>query len=386
MHGRKARAQTTQGYRLSEESRDGREAARPILSERQASLIGALLAVLGPLSMSLYTPALPAIVDSLGTTPSAVKMTLALYFGGFACGQLLVGPLADSYGRKPVAMAFLGLYILASLACLAAPGVEMLIALRLVQGIGASSGLAVSRAIVRDLYTGRQSSRVLNLIGTIVAMGPAVAPTVGSLILAAFGWRATFLFMALVGLAALSVAALVMRETLGPDRRAFRPLAILNGYGEVISSPRFLLPAMVTSSMIGMIYAQSTFLPFILMGEAGLTPTQFGFAMILQTGSFVLSSMVFRRLMGRLPGATLLGAGILMMLAGSIGTATLPLAEISLLRVMLPVSVFVAGVAFMMPYAQTAVLAPFPRLAGSASALMGFLQMGNGLLISTAGA
>ncbi|MCB1756885.1 MAG: MFS transporter, partial [Gammaproteobacteria bacterium] len=162
------------------------------MSARRVSLLGALLVAIGPISMALYTPAMPAIVEAFGSTESAVKMTLVLYFGGFACSQLVAGPLSDALGRKPVIFLFMAIYLLGSLLAMLAPTVDTLMVARFVQGVGASVGVAISRAVVRDLFTGDDSSRIMNLIGIILALGPAISPTLGGLLMEAFGWRSTF--------------------------------------------------------------------------------------------------------------------------------------------------------------------------------------------------
>ena len=159
------------------------------------------MTAIGPVSMAIYTPAMPEIVRALGTSEAMVKLTLTLYFGGFAAGQLVAGPLSDALGRRAVTFGFMGVYCLASLAGLMAQDVGMLMAARFVQGVGASAGIAISRALVRDLFQGERSARIMNLIGIILAAGPAVAPTVGGLLLVAAGWRSVFVAMVGFGLA-----------------------------------------------------------------------------------------------------------------------------------------------------------------------------------------
>ena len=124
-------------------------APEPVMTERRVALLGALLVAIGPVSMALYTPAMPEIVRAFGTTEAAVKLTLSLYFAGFALAQLFCGPLSDGFGRRPVTIAFMGIYLAASLVCLFSPGIEVLIAARFMQGVGAAAGIAISRAIVR---------------------------------------------------------------------------------------------------------------------------------------------------------------------------------------------------------------------------------------------
>src|SRR5690606_27992445 len=137
----------------------------PLMSERRVSIIGGLIVAIGPISLALFTPAMPEIAHAFGTSEGAVKLTLSLYFAGFAFAQLFCGPLSDGFGRKPVTFAFMAIYLVASLIALLAPSIEVLIAARFLQGVGAAVGVAISRAIVRDLFTHERSARIMNLIG-----------------------------------------------------------------------------------------------------------------------------------------------------------------------------------------------------------------------------
>ncbi len=358
----------------------------PVMSERRVSVIGALLAAIGPISMALYTPAMTEIVQVFHTTPSLVKLTLTLYFGGFACAQLIAGPLSDALGRRPVTFVFMAIYCAASLVALVAPGVHVLMAARFVQGVGASAGIAISRAIVRDLFEGERSSRIMNLIGIILAVGPALAPTIGGLVLTLADWRAIFVLMVGFGLGIVLVTAFFLRETVVPDRARLSLRALGGAYGEVLGNRHFLTTAGIIASGVGAIYAQATFLPFILMDRVGLSPAHFGLGMLFQTGNYLLGSFVARSLMRRMSAYRLVGPGLCFVAAGSLGSTLLLFWEPSFLRVMVPVGIYAFGLPFLMPAMTTAALAPFPRIAGSAASMMGFMQMGSGLLVGSLGA
>ncbi len=358
----------------------------PLMSERRVSLIGALLTAIGPISMALYTPAMTQIVEAFDTTPPLVKLTLTLYFGGFACAQLVAGPLSDALGRRPVTFTFIAIYCAASVAALFAPNVEVLMLARFVQGVGASAGVAISRAIVRDLFHGERSSRIMNLIGIILAVGPALAPTIGGLVLSVAGWRAIFLVMVALGASVALVTAFGLRETVVPDRSRLRFGALASAYGEVLGNRHFLTAAGVIATAVGALYAQATFLPFILMGQVGLTPAQFGVGMLFQSGSYLIGSLAMRALIGRVSAYALIGPGLGFVAAGSLGSTLLHVWEPSFLRVMVPVAIYAFGLAFLMPALTTAALAPFTRIAGAAAAMMGFMQMGSGLLVGSLGA
>jgi len=360
--------------------------AIPLMSERRVSLLGALLVAVGPVSMALYTPAMTEIVSAFGTTESAVKLTLTLYFGGFAFAQLIAGPLSDVLGRRPVTIAFMAIYCLGSLLALLAPNIGTLILARFIQGAGASVGVATSRALVRDLFTSDQSSRIMNLIGIVLALGPALAPTLGGLVLLVFGWRALFVVMLLIGLGVIATIYFCLSETVIPDRKRLNFRGVGSSYLTVLGSAHFLTATGVIAGALGAIYAQATFLPFILMNDLGFTPQQFGLAMLTQSGSFFVASLAARSIMAHARADRLVAPGLLLILAGSIGTFTLILWPPSFLHVMIPVATYAFGIAFVMPAMSTAALAPFTKTAGAAAALMGFFQMGAGLLVGSMGA
>ncbi|MBB6465300.1 DHA1 family bicyclomycin/chloramphenicol resistance-like MFS transporter [Aminobacter lissarensis] len=352
-----------------------------VMSERRVTIVGAVLAGLGPASLSLFTPAMPEIVHAFGTTEEAVKMTLGLYFAGFALTQLVCGPLSDGYGRKPVALAFLGIYLLGSLGALVAPSIEVLILSRLLQGAGAAVGLSLSRAIVRDLFAHEQSARILNLITLILALAPAIAPTVGGLVMQVAGWHAIFSIMFVMGVASLVTVRFALVETVERDPSRVRPKFVIETYGKLLSSGYFLFSSLVIAGTLGAYYTQATVLPFILMDRLGLTPAQFGLAMLFQSASFISGALVMRSLMPRYGAYRLVPVGLAVSGAGAAAMAIfLGLYEPTFVSVMLPMAMFVFGNAFVMPAMSVATVATFPDNAGAAASLSGFLQMGSGLL------
>ncbi|MDI7923674.1 multidrug effflux MFS transporter [Ferirhizobium litorale] len=349
------------------------------MSEHRTSLIGALLAALGPISMAMYTPAMPELVRAFGTTDPAIKMSLSLYFAGFAVAQLLSGPMSDAFGRRKASITFLSIYLAGSFVAAYAPTIEWLLAGRLVQGIGASVGITVARAIVRDQFVGDQASRIMNMIGIMLAVGPAMAPTLGGLALAAFGWQSVFFLMVGFGMLACSVSVVFLKETSVPDRRRARPGFLASAYAALARDGRFLSASLVIGGSVGALYTQSTMLPFILIDEVGLTPTQFGMGMLMQSGSYFFGSVFLRFVAPRLSGENCVRIGLLLIGAGAVMVAvSAHLIEPSFLSIMLPVAIATMGIAFVTPHMTTAGLFPFPHIAGSASALMGFIQMGSG--------
>jgi DHA1 family bicyclomycin/chloramphenicol resistance-like MFS transporter len=351
------------------------------MTERRTTLIGALMTALGPVSMALYTPAMPTLVRAFETSDATIKLTLSLYFGGFAFAQLVAGPLADAFGRRAATILFLTIYLAGSVIAAFAPSVEWLLAGRLIQGIGASVGVTVSRAIVRDQFVGNEAARIMNMIGIMLAVAPATAPTLGGLALAAFGWTSVFFLMVGFGIVACLVAILFLRETVVPDPRRAAPGPLLQAYLELARDARFVSAAFVMGGAIGALYAQATMLPFILIGEAGLTPTQFGLSMIMQSGSYFLGSIALRHFSRRREGLAAVKVGLVFIgLGAAMMTGSSFFLHPSFWTIMVPVAIYTIGIAFVGPQMTTAGMFPFPHIAGSASALMGFIQMGFGLL------
>lgn len=360
----------------------------PLMSERRVSLIGAMLVGIGPISMAVYTPAMTEIVHAFGTTQAAVKMTLSLYFAGFAIAQLVCGPLSDAFGRRPVVLSFMGVYAVGSLIALVSPNIELLILARFLQGIGAAVGVAVSRALVRDLFTHEQSARIMNLIGVILSIGPAVAPTLGGLTMELAGWHAIFLLMLGFGFLICIVVKYAMVETV-PQRDPSRagPRGLIAAYSTLFRSRYFVGAAIIMAGTSGALYTQATILPFVLMQRVGLTPTQFGIGMLVQSGCFFLGTISVHFLMKRMKSAQLVPVGLTFIAIGSLlMLVILNTMPPTFLRVMLPSATFAYGIAFVMPSMMTASMAPFPHMAGSASALSGFTQMSAGLVGGTAAA
>ena len=356
-------------------------AAAPVMSERRVSLIGALLVAIGPVSMALFTPAMPQITHDFATTESMVKMTVSLYFAGFVLAQLVCGPLSDGFGRKPVIMAFMAIYLVASVIALVSPNIEMLIAARFLQGIGGSVGVAIARAVVRDLYVGETSSRIMNLIGLILGIGPAFAPTLGGITMELFGWHAIFVLMVAFGVAVMLICRYALKETVARDLSRIRPRALAASYGRLFSSGYFMACGLVMAGGIGAFYTLAVVMPFIMMNRIGLSPTAFGFSMLMQSGAFFAGSLTVRQTIRRFGAYRLLPFGVAIVVVGSLALAVLlRVHEPTFAFVMIPVMLYAYGGAFIMPAMSTASLAPFPHMAGAAGALAGFLQMGGGLV------
>ena len=354
------------------------------MSESRTSLIGGCLVAIGPISLALYTPAMPTLVAEFGTSEALVKLSLALYFAGFAFTQLVCGPVSDAYGRRVTTIAFMVIYLAGSILAVFAPTIGVLIAARLLQGIGASVGVATARAIVRDQFTGETSSRIMNTIGIILAIGPAVSPTIGGLMLDLSGWHSLFLLMAGFGVAVIGVTIAFMQETIIPDPTRIRPKNIAAAYRQLAGDRHFLATSLTVAGSVGALYTLATVLPFVLIDVAGLSPTEYGIGMLAQSGSFFSGSVAARFLMARFGAYRLVPIGLGLIGIGAVAVVvSIQFLPITYASIMVPVAFYAFGIAFVMPAMTTASLAPFPHMAGAASAMMGFIQMGSGLLGGT---
>ncbi|MBE9603852.1 multidrug effflux MFS transporter [Acetobacteraceae bacterium H6797] len=359
-----------------------------VMTAGRTAFIGALIIALGPMSLSLYGPAMPTLAEYFQTTPAVLNLTITVYFLGYAFAQLLCGPLSDGYGRRPVALGFFALYTAGSVVALFATDITVLMIGRAMQGIGVAAGAAISRAFVRDQFQGASAARIMNLMGTMLAIGPALAPTIGGLILGLFGWHWIFLVMVVYGVVVLAVLGFATAET-NPraDPALVQPVRIVANYGRLLREPEFMRPALMLGLSVGGIYTLSPLLPFVMIGEVGLSPAAFGLAMMMQSLSYLLGSLLTGRLLKRMGEASILRMGLCVVVVSALCFAIgLRVFPASLPTVMGPVALWAFGIAMLTPVLTTAALAPFGKIAGSASALAGCMQIGGGLVGSAVAA
>ena len=348
------------------------------------TLLLAMLTALGPLSMDMYLPSLPDIAHVLDAPVARTQLTISSYLVGFAAGQMIYGPLSDRYGRRPVLLAAVALYLASTLACAAAQSVDLLIAARLLQGISGSGAIVLARAIVRDVYSGVQAARELSLMGSISATAPIVAPMIGGVLQAVFGWRANFFCMSAGGLIALLVAGRLLPETLRPGNRAqsLSVFSMMRGYGAVARHRGFLIYLGIITTTYAGLFAWVSGASVVLQGIYGLSSVTFGFTFALGAAGYMLGAMLATRLVVRLGLERTIAVGVVVIAAGGLSLTLAVATGIPGLWLVAAMALYLAGVGLAMPQAMAGALTPFPDRAGTAASLMGLIQQAVAAIIA----
>ena len=334
------------------------------------------LSAVGPLTTDMYLPSLPDIARLLGASSAQVQLTISAYLIGFAAGQIIYGPVSDRHGRKPVLIGAIALYCVASFACALSTSIEMLIVARAFQALGGSGGIVLTRAIVRDIYSGAHAGRELSVIGSVMALAPVLAPILGGFIQTAFGWRVTFLALVGAGFAGAAVVWALLPETL--NRRAAEPVSLpsmLRSYRIVGRNPAYLAYLSITAASYAGLFAWISGSAFVLQDLYGLAPFDFGVAFALGSVGYMTGSAVAARLVIRLGLDGVLGLGGCACAAGGLAmVAAVAFGLMSAMSLVLPMAVYLAGLGMVLPQGIAGAMTPFPERAGAASSLFGFLQ------------
>lgn len=345
-------------------------------------LLLGLLTAFGPMSIDMYLPAFAAIAWEFGVTIASVQYTLAAYMGGLALGQLLYGPLADQYGRKPSLLAGLVLYTVAAVGCALSTSVGSLVGWRLVQAVGGCSGLVLGFAIVRDTYANNEAARMYSTMLLVMGLAPILAPTVGSFIVAHASWH--LIFWLLAGLAVLTLVGigLGLRETLPVERRNSRAVRrAFRTYGALLNDRIFVGYALTSGMVQAAMFAYITGSPFVFTQLHGLSTQQYGLLFGLNASGLIAAAQLNNRLLRRfsfpqiLRGVTLVVglAGLSLLGQAYTGWGGLYSLEVS-------VFVVVSCVGFTLPNATAGALQQHGQQAGSASALFGTLTYSCGTI------
>lgn len=346
-------------------------------------LIGAMSA-LGPFSIDMYLPGFPTIEREFGE--SGVEQTMASYLLGLALGQLVYGPLSDRFGRKPPLYAGLLLYVIGSVGCSIASSMGVLTAMRIVQAIGACSPLVIGRAVVRDRCEPQEAAKAYATLMMIVSLGPVVAPTVGGWVITLFSWRAVFVFLALAAIVIVIAMHVMLVESRDPAH--VRPLSfatVTRSYGRLLLDRVFVGYSCVGGFAMAGLFCYVTGSPIVMAEQYGLTPQQFGWMIGLNGIAFMSASRWNIVSLRHSTPAQVLGKAVwLPMLFAGVLAAASYVWKLPLWIVIASQFGFFLTVGRANPNVAALALAAHAREAGTASALMGAVQSGLGMLAGIA--
>ena len=337
----------------------------------------ALLLGIQPITTDLYLPALPALTAGFGAPVAHAQLTLTALLLAFGVSQLVLGPLSDRFGRRPVLLWGMAAYVLAAIGGTLAPSMAMLIVWRTLQGAAMGAAVMAARAIVRDLYVPAEGARVMSRALTGLGIIACLCAPVGGLVSDAFGWRIALLVPALFGALTLTLLSLRFDETL--QRRnpeALRPRVLLATWGTVLRHPTFLTFTALTTAAYGVLFTFLAASSFVFIQVLGLSKTQYGLVMLWNSLAYIAGTFLCRRWLVRYGVRRSVARGAVLTLTGGTAMGVLALAGVqSVAAIVGPLSLLMVAHGVHQPCGQTGAVGPFPQAAGAASALNGFLMM-----------
>lgn len=353
---------------------------------RSAVVLG-LMSAVGPFSIDIYLPALPAIGEALDASVAATQMTLTVFFLSFGISQMIYGPLSDQVGRKLPVYVGLTIFSLGSFGCAFAPTIEWLIAARFVQGIGAAAVMVIPRAIIRDLHTGYEATRLMALVMLVISVSPMLAPLAGTGLIALGGWPTIFLFLAVAAICSIVLVSTTLPETLAPEKRTPVNLrTLVAGSRELLSDSRFMGPTLIGGCGMASFFVFLASASFVYTQQYGLSLLQFSLAFAVNAIGFFSSSQFAARLGERVGMARMIAWAVTGFFFVELALLLLTVAGWGSFPVLM-VFLFAgnACLGLVIPTAMVLALDQHGHIAGLASSLGGTMQMViGGLMIAAA--
>ena len=361
--------------------------APPGTGVRRTWALAALLAslvMLGPFSIDMYLPAFPAIGSEFGVLPVAVQATLSAYLFAFAFMMLWHGALSDALGRRPVVLASLVVYAVATLGCAIAGNIQSLWLARALQGLSAGAGMVVGRAIIRDSFYGAEAQKAMSQITLVFAIAPAVAPIVGGLMLNTLGWRSIFWVLLAFTIGVLAWSARSLPETHPPKARTeLHPRTLWHNYRSVIGKPEFLLLAHIPALNFCAFFVYIAGAPAFLVDLLGVSTMGFGWLFVPLIAGVMIGATMSGRLAGKVSPKRTVRVGFAFMGAAcALNLAVSLFAPAHVAINVAPIFVFMIGSSLTMPSVTVMLLDLFPTMRGLASSLQGFVQFALGGIVA----
>lgn len=333
---------------------------------------------MGPLNIDMYLPSFPGIADELHTSATLVQTSLTACLLGLAVGQLVIGPISDAQGRRKPLLIATSLFVLASILCAFAPSITILIAARFFQGFMASAGVVLSRAVVRDIFSGRELTKFFSLLMVINAVAPMVAPMAGGVILSLEGasWKSIFLFLGFIGLVIVIIVALYLKETLPPEKRMPSSIgASVLTMGSLLKDRSFIGYALVVGFIHGGSFAYVSGTPFIYQDIYGVSPQVFSVLFGMNGMAIITGSFIIGRFGGMIPERNLLQAAVMINLAATSGLLLMTMMKGPLASLVVFIFIYMITIGMIITSTFTLGMAKQGHRAGSASAVLGMLPL-----------
>ena len=349
----------------------------PPMSAGLVVLMLSMLLGIQPVTTDLYLPALPMLTESFAAHIAMAQLTLSALLLAFGCSQLIWGPLSDRFGRRPILLYGLVAYTLASVGSVLAPSMALLVVWRVVQGAAMGAVVMCARAIVRDLYQPQDGARIMSKGLTGLGMLACVCAPLGGLLAEQFGWRAALMALAGFGGGALTLVALRFQETLAQKNlQALRPATLLKTWANIWSNPTFLAFSALSAASYGGLFTFLASSSFVFMTVLGLNKVQYGLVLFYSALFYIIGTFVCRRLIARFGVRKSVAIAAGLSLSGGTLMAGLAWAGIGeVWALLLPQALFMVGHGIHQPCGQSGAVGPFPRSAGAAAAMNGFLMM-----------
>lgn len=343
-----------------------------------------LMISVGPFGDTLYTPSMPIIAQSLQASYQDVQLTITFYLLGYAMGQLFFGPFSDRFGRRPIMCFGASAFVLGSFLCFISYNISYLIIGRLIQGMGACAGAVISSACVKDAFEVREQGKIFAQMNIAFSIAPGAGPIIGSLIGQYLNWHYNFLLLLIISIILLLCVYLALPETLKEkNHSALHPAHFIKNYYSLFTKPGYAIYLLILGINLGIVYACLVEAPGLLLNIMHLTPKWFIIVALSFMIGFMIGSLLCSQLCKFFKNNTILLFGLLIELLSSITLWVLMyLGHVNIIAFIGPCILIFIGVAFNVPIATAEALAPFGRIAGSASAMMGFCQMGIASLIT----
>ncbi len=346
-------------------------------------LVVSMLSAFGLIASDVYLPAMPSMAHEFSIGAWQMPQTVSAYLIALACAQLVYGPLSDRWGRKPVLTVGILLYILGSIGCANAGGFESFLGWRVLEALGAASGLVIGRAIIADTCDKKESAKVYSIVYPLVSLSPAIAPAIGGYLAAWFGWRSDFIFVAGFGLVSLMLAQLLLKETRPPVTPGQQSTVPLAGFSSVLRDRTFIRYTLVVCAIYCAWFVYLTQSPFIFSG-LGLSEQQSGWLYLPLTAGIISANMISRRMLDRMSYDSIVVAGVCCFVAGGIAFALCESWHFkSVVAIVIPMFLVSLSNGSSLSLAVSGAIASEHGRAATASGLVGFFQIGSASLAAT---